>query len=312
MSAAPTPTSKSPHAVLLVGMIAAMVLMWSFNFIVGKVALRHFDPLTLAAFRVILSALILVPIYLARPRKRAFGREDAGKFIQLGLLGVALNQVCFTIGLNYTTVAHSSLIIGMGPIYVLLLAWFQGLEAVTLKKLGGMLLAFSGVAVLAAEHGLDLRGGTLVGDLITLAGSWAFAFYTVLGKKAAKKYESVEMNFFNYLAGAVVIAPLAVRQALQFDWAGPGVQGWAALVYMAALASVAAYLIYFWALRHVAASRLVAFGYLHPVLATVLGIVLLGERLTMHLLVGGGLVLVGVYLTEVAPAGETNNEAARG
>lgn len=296
-SAAPSPTR-------LFGWIGVTVLIWSFNFIIAKVALRHFEPLTLASFRVLLSTLLLAPVFFLRPGRATFGRADAKTFLLLGLLGVAINQVFFTVGLNFTSVAHSALIIGMGPIYVLLLAWLQGLEALTWRKLAGMLVAFSGVIVLATEHGFSLQGGTLLGDLITLSGSWAFAFYTVLGKKVARKYDSVDMNFFNYLVGAGLILPVAVRQALLLDWSRPGLEGWAALGYMAALASVASYLIYFWALRHLAASRLVAFSYLQPVMATLLGVLLLGEHFTLHLVVGGVLVLVGVYYTEFARAEE--------
>jgi drug/metabolite transporter (DMT)-like permease len=116
------------------------------------------------------------------------------------------------------------------------------------------------------------------------------------------------MNFFNYAAAAVMILPLTLRQGLLFDWRAVSLRGWLGLFYTAAFASVAAYLIYFWALRHVTASRIAAFSYLLPVMATGLGIVLLGERPTMHLLVGGVLVLLGVYLAETAASGDKMEE----
>lgn len=289
-----------PSRTVLVSMICFMMLIWGVNFIIAKVALRHLDPVTLASFRVVLSAVLILPVYLASPqRKRNFSRGDVWEFVKLGLFGVAINQMCFTIGINYTTVSHSALIVGMGPIYVLMLAWLLGLESMTWKKIIGMVLAFSGVVVLAGEHGLSLQGGSLLGDLITLAGSWGFAFYVVLGKKVAPRFDSVEMNTFNYLTGAVLILPVAVRQALVLDWRAVAWPGWAGLLFMAAFASVVAYLIYFWALRHVAASRLAAFSYLLPVLATLLGILFLGEPVTKHLLIGGGLVMAGVYIAEI-------------
>jgi drug/metabolite transporter (DMT)-like permease len=67
---------------------------------------------------------------------------------------------------------------------------------------------------------------------------------------------------------------------------------------MAAMASVAAYMIFYYALSKISASRVIAFSYLQPVLATILAILFLGERLTPYLLVGGALVLVGVALAE--------------
>jgi len=297
-----------------------MVACWSLNFIVGKVGLEHLSPLTLASFRVVLAGIIMAPIYFllrprstpARQRTSPSTRREWRTFALLGVLGVVLNQVCFTVGLNYTTVGHSALIIGMGPILVLLLACAQGLESLTAKKALGVTLAFGGVMVLAAEHDLSLRSGTLLGDLITFTGSFAFALYTVLGKKVAAVYDSVSMNAYNYLAGGILVLPLAVYEALRLGraggWAAVGWKGWAALGYMAAFASVLAYLIYFWVLRHMTASRLGALSYLHPVMTTLLGVVLLGEKLSRSLLLGGGLVLAGVALIESGPR-ENQREA---
>jgi len=173
-------------------------------------------------------------------------------------------------------------------------------------------VAFAGVVVLAVEHGLSLRSGTLRGDLITLAGSLGFALFTVLGKPVAERYDSVTMNAYNYLAGGVLILPLAAHQAMAVSrttgWGAVAWEGWAALFYMAAIASVLAYVLYFWTLRYLTASRLGAFAYLHPVITTLLGIALLGERLTASLLVGGGLVLAGVYLIESGPGEEQREE----
>jgi drug/metabolite transporter (DMT)-like permease len=77
-----------------------------------------------------------------------------------------------------------------------------------------------------------------------------------------------------------------------------GRNGWPAVLYMALLASVVAYQIYYWALRHLSPSRLAAFTYFQPRLATLLGIVALGEPVTKNLLLGGALILLGVYLAE--------------
>ncbi|MGH9792500.1 MAG: DMT family transporter [Candidatus Acidiferrales bacterium] len=292
--------ASHPSRALLFALIGAMMLIWGVNFIIAKITLRYVDPITLASFRVVLSALLILPVYFLLPRRKtAFSRADMWEFVKLGFFGVAINQMCFTIGIHYTTVSHSSLIVGMGPIYVLLLAWLQRLESMTAQKLTGMVMAFTGVVVLAGEHGFSLEGGSLTGDLITLAGSWGFAFYVVLGKRVAPRFDSVEMNTFNYLTGAVLILPVAVRQALELDWRAVAWQGWAGLLFMAAFASVIAYLIYFWALKHVAASRLAAFSYLLPLIATLLSIAFLGEPVTGYLLIGGALVMGGVYLAEI-------------
>ena len=291
-------------AVMVYGAIALVMLLWAFNYIVTKAALREFDALTLPVFRITLAAILITPIFLARKGRREIDRSDAIKFVQLGLFGVVLNQMFFNLGLSLTTVSHSALIVGLGPVYVLLLAWMQGLETIGAQKVLGMVLAFAGVATLGLEHGFSLQGGTLVGDLMTMGGSLAFSLYVVLGKKVARKYDSLEMNFYNYVAAAVMILPVTLRQGLLFDWRAVSLQGWLALGYTALFASVLAYLIYFWALRHVTASRIAAFSYLLPLMATSFGILLLGEKPSLQLFIGGGLVLFGVYLAETAAAGD--------
>ena len=307
-----TEPNQKTNSTLLTVLITVMVLSWAFNFIFGKLALRHFDPLTLAVFRVELAALVMVAVYLAMParwhdeiagsgRQTRFDRHDLRKFLQLGILGVVLNQMLFTVGLNYTTVGHSALIIGVGPINTLLLARFFGLEHITWHKLAGMGMAFLGVAVLLSERGLGLHTGNWVGDLITLSGSTAFALYTVLGKQVAARYDSIAMNLYNYAIGAILVLPLAIWRGVRLDWGAVGWEGWVGLTYMAVFASVVAYLIYYWALRHMAASRLAAFSYLMPLLATILGILLLGEHVTWYLLFGGAFILLGVSLIERAP-----------
>lgn len=298
------PVERSRHPVLLYALVLLMVLSWSFNFIAGKIALRHMDPWTLATFRIILSAVLTLPFYFAMPRRTRFHRHDLWTFTVLGFFGVVVNRGFFTFGLAYTTVGHSAMIVATGPILVLLLARAFRLENITPAKIAGMALSFAGVGVLVSEGGLHFHSGTLTGDLVTLGGTIGFAVYTVLGKRVARQYDTISMNTFNNLAGAVILLPLGVWRALHLDWAGVGWAGWSAVVYMALVTSVLAYLIFFWALRHMAASRLSAFSYLHPPLATLLGVLLLGEKLTRLLLIGGALILAGVYLTEFGAGSE--------
>lgn len=317
-----TPAPPKPNAiensltlrqqVKLYTLIAIMVACWAGNFIVGKVALKEWAPFPLAAVRVTLAALILLGIFaLSRRGARnpadgpgtgvlstAFARRDWWKWAELGLYGVALNQVFFVLGLNYTTVAHSALIISLGPILVLVIARLKGLEAFTAEKIIGMVISFAGVTFLVLEHGLSFHTGTLRGDLLTFLGSFSFALYTVASKEVATRYTSLEMNTFSFLAGALLILPIGIPTLIGFNWARITWRGWAGLIYMSVFASVVAYLIFYYALKFISASRVVAFSYLHPVLATLGGVILLGEPVTHHLIVGGSLVLVGVYLAE--------------
>ncbi|MGB6484128.1 MAG: DMT family transporter [Candidatus Acidiferrales bacterium] len=125
--------------------------------------------------------------------------------------------------------------------------------------------------------------------------------YTVLAKKVARQYDTISMNTFCNLAGAIFLLPMSMREAARLDWRAVGTVGWLGLGYTVLVSSIGAYLIFFWALSHLPASRLAVFTYLEPPLGALLAVVLLGENLTNALLIGGGLILAGVYLAEFGP-----------
>jgi drug/metabolite transporter (DMT)-like permease len=297
----------------MAGSIGLVVVVWAVNFIAAKVGLRYFPPVAMASFRVVLAGISMVPAYLVcsrlpafqgalRPGTRRFTGGDIWTFAYLGFFGVVVNQMCFTMGLRYTSVGHAAVIVGMGPIYTLVLAVVFRLEKATGHKVVGMAIAFVGVAALASENGISTHSPSLLGDAITMTGSLGFATYAVLGKRVAGKYDALTMAAFNHFAGAIVVLPVALLEIraneLGSRWRSIPWQGWAALVYMAVFSSALAYLFYFWLLRYLEASQLSAFTYLLPVLATILGIWWLGERGSAVEILGGALVLGGVYWVE--------------
>jgi drug/metabolite transporter (DMT)-like permease len=302
--------------------IAFVVVVWAFNFIAAKIGLRYLPPLTMASFRVTLAGLSMVPAYLvcsrwpafadARPtRSQGLTRRDLWTFAYLGFFGVVVNQMCFTMGLRYTSVSHAAVIVGMGPIYTLILAVLFRLERATWHKVVGMAIALVGIAVLASENGISARSPSLLGDAITMSGSIGFATYAVLGKRVAGRYDALTMVAFNHFAGAIIILPVALRQARQLGpfsrWRAIPWPAWAAVVFMAVFSSALAYLLYFWLLRYLEASQLSAFTYLLPVLAVILGILLLGERGSLMQIIGGILALGGVYWVESGRESPVNN-----
>ena len=301
--AAPTNDSGSsarPSSFLLAAALAALLLVWSLNYVAGKITLAHLDPLTLASLRAELVAILLLAIYFAQRNRTPLRARDVWTFAYLGFFGYAVNQGCFVLGLGRTTSEHSVVIIASAPILILLLASALRLEKLTAAKILGMAICFLGVMLLETEHGSPARSPLLAGDLITLTGILGFSIYTVLGKKVARAYDTVSMNTFNAVAAALLFFPVAVRQGMRLDWKSVGWVGWAGLLYMAMLSAVVGYLLFYWLLRHMEASRVVAINYFQPVVVFLLSIPLLGERPTGRLLESAGLVLLGVYLAERA------------
>lgn len=274
-----------------------MVLLWAANFIVGKIALRDFEPLLLGGLRAALAALFILPIYARSGR--GWSRQDVPVLVLLGVFGVALNQFFFVLGLSRTSVAHAAILMGLTPVFVLLLSGLAGHERLTWVKALGMSVALGGVSVLNVSPQKS-AGNSLLGDAFIFLAALTFALFTVIGKRVSVRYGSITVNTFAYVGGALMLSPVTLWQAAGFSFHRVSAGGWASLIYMALFPSMVCYLIYYHALTQIPASRVSAFSYLQPLLATLMAVPALGETITGNLIGGGLLVLAGVWLTERA------------
>jgi len=292
-------TRRRSHAFMHLLMLVVTVC-WAANIVAGKEALRGFGPLALAQLRVLGAALVYGLIFLMC-RKRVALRLTWHQWMTMVLLalnGVTLNQLFFIGGLARTSVSHTGLIVALGPVMVLVLACLLRLEALTVPKFVGMVISFIGVAILTADKAGGANGGYWVGDLILLAGGAVFAYYTILMKQVANQFDVLTLNTLAFGMGAFLLVPFSGHAAVTVKWATLPAEAWWGLAYMVILGSVVPYLLFAFALTELAASRVSAFSYLQPVIATGLGIWLVSERLTTKVVVGGITILLGVYLTE--------------
>jgi drug/metabolite transporter (DMT)-like permease len=294
-------SSDRPRRLILAISLAAITLMWSLNYFAAKIALRHMDALSLAVLRIPLAAFITLPIYFLRPNRTSFRARDLWTFTYLGFFGVIINQGGFAIGLSQTTSEHAVVIMALGPVLVLILARALKLEALTMAKVLGMAACSVGVVVLETEYGYPARSPLLTGDLVTLASITGFAICAVLGKQVVEGFDAVSMNTFLLVVSAVLVLPLALWQGTHLNWRSVGWAGWAGIFYMAGVSTVAAYTVFYWVLRYIEPSRVAAVNYIQPVIVISLSIPFLDEHPSWHLLSGGALVLIGVYLAEREP-----------
>lgn len=279
---------------ILYGLIAVMVLLWSGNFIVAKIALREFPPLLLMGVRAIVASLLILPVYLFQahgPLRKA----DLPRLLGLGMFGVALNQLFFVVGMSRTTVAHSALTLGLTPVLVLLIAGSLRMERITLQKVAGMVTAISGVAILQWTH---TGTPSLLGDFFILLASLTFALFTVMGKRSAMRFDAITVNTAAYVGSAIALLPVTIWQARTTPLTGISWTAWACVFYMAAFASVLCYQIYYYAIRRLTPSRVSAFSYFQPLLASLMAVLWLGESLTVPLVAGGSVIFAGVVLAE--------------
>ncbi|HUQ95363.1 MAG TPA: DMT family transporter [Bryobacteraceae bacterium] len=281
-------------------LLLLMIFFWALNFIVARIALREFPSLLAASLRALLAGLVLLPVYLWKGRQydhAPWTARDIPLMLLLGITGVTLNQVLFLVGLERTSTGHAAIITGLMPLQVLMLSAAMRLERLNGLRILGMAVALSGVGLLQTVRGGN-SNATFLGDLLIFLSGTMFATFAVLGKKLTARHGGLTVNTFAFLGGAIMLMPVMIWQGLKFDFGSVALQGWLSLLYMAVFPSALAYLIFYYALTYIPASRVGSFGYLQPALATLLGALLLGDTIPTSLVAGGSLVLTGVFLTE--------------
>jgi drug/metabolite transporter (DMT)-like permease len=269
------------------------------TYLAAKRALVELSPFELALVRFAFAAVLYVA--LVRARGVRVSRADLPAMALLGFIAVPLNQGLFLAGLARSTPGHAALLYALTPIFVFLLARVRLGERATPLKIAGIAVAFAGVLVVLLARGalgLEGAGETLVGDLMILGAVIAWAVYAVGGKVYAERYGAVTSTGVTLVAGTLLYLPLGLLTSDAEHFRALSSVGWASVAYLVVLTSVVSYVIYYWALARVEASRVAIWSNLQPVLTAVLAWAVYGENITAPFVAGGAMVIAGVVLTE--------------
>ncbi|MSO19215.1 MAG: hypothetical protein EXQ56_01940 [Acidobacteria bacterium] len=284
--------------------------LWAANVLPVKLALREIPGLTTALARVTLAGLVLIAVHLWRGKSFSLRRDELKDFLLLGFFGIAISFAMFTTAMQYTSVAHAVFIGALLPLFVLILACATGQERFTGTKNVGFIVAMAGVVLLAMDKTAIAGADGAVasnwrGDLMALCGVSCFTFFTVRGKKLATRYDSGTVNMYAFGLGAAFCFPLllwisATRtpQALDPHWNQVSLVAWISLFLSGTLGSALPYFVYYKALRSLKATQVATLHYIQPVVATLLGVVFLHERLGPQFTIAAALILLGVFLAE--------------
>ena len=270
----------------------------------SKIALAELLPVHLILLRVSLGALALNVLLLRQGRwaeTACLTRRDWARVGLLVLISVFVHQLAQMLGLQRTTAINGALLITLSPLFIFALsAAFLG-EPVTWAKALGFLAALVGSALVITRgdlRALNANTQTLAGDLLIVVSAMGWALYSALGKDllwVQSPLLVVTLVFDCSLPVLVTTTALGKPSFLsalsRMTW-----RSWAAVVFLAWGCSALGYVLWYKALQRQEMSRVSVLQYLQPLVATLLGVLLLGESVTWATLVGGGMIMGGVAL----------------
>jgi len=279
-------------------LMVAVILIWGINFSVVKLALRDFSPLAFNGVRFGLATAVMVVILVLRGESFRLARRDLLPIVFLGLSGHTLYQLVFIFGLAATIPANSALLMATSPIFVAIYGRMLGIERTNRLIWDGIVLSFAGILMVIGGGGeVSLGGGTLRGDLLILAAAMLWAAYTTASKPLLTRYSPIKVTALSMVAGTIPFVVISVPALLRQDWGASTISGWGALLSSAVFAVVVGYVIWYTSVQRVGNARTAVYSNLLPVVAGVIGWLLLGDRLTPLQLVGAAVVLAGIMLT---------------
>jgi drug/metabolite transporter (DMT)-like permease len=268
------------------------------TYLMAKLGLREFSPLAFGLYRFLIASLVFVALLAATRQLRLPRAGDRLPFLWLALLVVPLNQGLFLYGIKYTYASHGALFYATTPIMVLCLSCLFLKERPTTPKILGIVLGFAGVLLVLFDKNLNLSSDTFKGDSLILVAVITWALYTILSKKALEKYPPLYVTGVALTAGFILFVPIGLPSALAQNYGAVTKTGLASLLYLALVTSVLGYLIWNWGLSKLEASKVSVVSNLQPIIAALLGWTFLGEAVTVRFVLGAGLALAGVFLTE--------------
>jgi drug/metabolite transporter (DMT)-like permease len=299
-------------------LLALMTLIWGANYSIVKVALRELPPHAFNSLRLCLASLLfLAALALGRraageslsrrspaPSCRAIPWRDWLAIAILGIIGHFIYQICFMGGIARTTVSNTSLIFGCSPVAVALLTAAAGHERVRSLQWAGAGLSVVGVYMLVGQ-GPTLSRASLEGDLLLIAGLFCWAIYTVGSRFLLDRHTPLVVTGYSMAIGTACYVAFGMKDLASLDWARVSMGAWAALVFSAVFALFVSYLIWYTAVRAIGNVRTSVYSNITPLVALLVAIFWLGERLTPARAAGAAAILIGAALTRlVRPAPE--------
>lgn len=290
---------KGEKVIKEISMLLIAIMLWGTAIAPTKWALESIQPFTLLFLRLCFAGGICLLFSFRQLRENIVHKNIPWKRISLlSFTGVAGYFMFTSYGISLTSGLHVSIIDAVLPLVTIVFSAVFLKEKIQLNYWIGIVLGLTGVICITIPSGTDNQSASLVGDILILLSTFLFAFYTVLLKRPKQ-----EMNLSNeiftaltLIIGAIILFPFATMEAVYYGL--PQINTWKtglSLMYLVIGATILAY--WFWnrALEKISAS--VSGLYLNalPLVSIITSVILLNESLTNKILIGGCLVLFGVF-----------------
>lgn len=286
---------------LAISAFGAAYVLWGLNTIFIKISVTQLPVEFYVFLRFALASLLLLPFLKGKFKKI---KPSLWPRIIIGtVLGFAVEMIVFAEALKRTSALDAALIFLLAPAVMYILSIEVLKERFNSKILLGLVVAFCGGLLIVAGPALgkttENNGVTIVGNLLAFTAVIIGTAGTIIIKPVLKKVSPVQITSLRFMIGAIVMAPLALGKHTQIAAVHWTPELISAVSYGVLVASAFAYSIYHFGLSRISGEESSVLQYLDPLAGIMGAIIIMRDQLTPMILLGGGLTVLGVYLSEV-------------
>ena len=269
--------------------------IWGSTWLFIKLGLADLPPITFAGIRFVISCAILFPLVWLRHLSLPKTRGEWILLVGTGVLSFSLNYGLVFWAEQYITSGLAALLQAMLPAFGLILAHiYVPAERITLVKIAGVVLGVCGVGVVFSNQ-LAISGRLALAGCVGMVLSAFFAAYSnVLVKTHGRNLNPAVIAAFQMFFGLIPLLLYGITlegNPVSFRWTAIAVLS---LLYLAVVGSVVAFLLYYWLMQNMDVTKTMLISLVTPVVAVILGMIVLDEQLSWRTLVGGAMIIAGI------------------
>jgi len=286
-------------------LLALLSVLWGGSFFFNGVVLRELPPLTLVLLRVTIAAIILLPLlWVYRIR---FPADLSGwkPFFAIAFLNNILPFCLIVVGQTYIPSGLASILNATTPLFTVLVMAAAGDEKLHMRRVAGVVTGLIGVVILHGQA-LGFQSGEGIGILLCLTAAFAYGLSALYARRKLSDSPPLATATFQMLASSLMMIVIAAVFERPWQLSMPGLTTWLAILGLAALSTALAYIVFFQILRRSGSTNVMLVTLLIPVTAILLGYLVLGERVSLHeiigaLVIGSALLLIDGRVLKLVP-----------
>jgi drug/metabolite transporter (DMT)-like permease len=271
--------------------------IWGSTWAFIKIGLRDLPPLTFASLRFVIAIILLLLIAYFRRARLPRTLAEWQILITTGVLAFTINYGLIFWGEQYISSGLAALLQATIPLFGLIIAhYYLPGEPLTLMRLGGVVIGLLGVGIIFSNQLKIGDAWSFWGSAAIVTGALAAAYSNVLVKAHAAKFDITVLVAGQMFCGFVPLVTLSIIKEgnpLRLHWSLAAI---VSITYLALVGSVAAFMLYYWLVRHMNVTNTQLIALVTPVVAVLLGVLFLDEALTWRVALGGLGIFLGIGL----------------